>query len=107
MMKNHKLYSTALFVFFFFSIGFTNAHSGYHSDSHTKSWQLIESNETFEADYIALIKDIVLLKDIKTGVVFEYPLTDFVMEDQLLIIKRHLPLNYPCPLRGLWCCLSQ
>lgn len=30
-----------------------------------------------------------MLKAPKTGVVYEYPLTDFVMEDQFLILKRH------------------
>ena len=88
-MENHKLNSIALLIFFFFFCGFINAHSGYHSESHAKSWQLSENNKTFKADYIALIKDIVLLKDPKTGVVYEYPLTDFVMEDQFLILKRH------------------
>jgi phosphatidylethanolamine-binding protein (PEBP) family uncharacterized protein len=88
-MEKHKLNSIALLIFFFFFCGFINAHSGYHSESHAKSWQLSENNKTFKADYIALIKDIVLLKDPKTGVVYEYPLTDFVMEDQFLILKRH------------------
>ena len=66
-MENHKLNSIALLIFFFFFCGFINAHSGYHSESHAKSWQLSENNKTFKADYIALIKDIVLLKDPKTG----------------------------------------
>ena len=36
-----------------------------------------------------LKEGVVFLKDLRTGVIYEFPLTDFAMEDQLLILKRH------------------
>ena len=88
-MKKHKLFTIIFFGIFFTFTGFINAHTGEHSESHVKTWHLSNDNNTFKADYIKLKEGIVFLKDLRSGSVSEFQLTDFAMEDQLLILKRH------------------
>ena len=88
-MKKHNLFLPIFFCIFFTFTGYTNAHTGTHAESHVKTWHLSEDNYTFKADYIKLKESIVFLKDLRTGTVSEFQLTDFAMEEQLLILKRH------------------
>jgi phosphatidylethanolamine-binding protein (PEBP) family uncharacterized protein len=88
-MIKYKLFTTIFLGIFFTFTGFINAHTGTHAESHVKTWHLSEDNYTFKADYIKLKEGVVFLKDLRTGTVSEFQLTDFAMEDQLLILKRH------------------
>lgn len=88
-MKNFKQLLPSVLIALFILNGVTYAHTGAHSESHAKTWSLNKENKTFKADYIAFKDGYVSLKDMSTGVVSEFLLTDFIMEDQLLILKRH------------------
>ena len=88
-MKNFKQLLPSILIALFILNGVTYAHTGAHSESHAKTWSLNKENKTFKADYIAFKDGYVSLKDMSTGVVSEFLLTDFIMEDQLLILKRH------------------
>ena len=69
-----------------FMTGF--AHSGDHIN-HGKSWQIGNDSKTVQADYIFLKDQYVYLREHNTNIVLNFPLTDFLMEDQLLILKQN------------------
>ena len=89
-MNTKKSFSFSLLYFFLLTInGFVYAHSGTHSQEHAHLWRLMEDNRSFKADYIAFENGIVLLQNLSSGMISQYPITDFSIEDQLLILKRH------------------
>ena len=69
-----------------FMTGF--AHSGDHIN-HGKSWQIGDDSKTVQADYIFLKDQDVYLREHNTNIVLNFPLTDFLMEDQLLILRQN------------------
>lgn len=107
MKKSHKSFSITILYFLLLTInGFVYSHSGTHSEKHAHLWQLTEDNHSFKADYIAFNNGIVLLQNTSTGKISQYPITDFSMEDQLLILKRHeltahINANLAKPIIGL------
>ena len=107
MQKKRISLSITILCFFLFSInGFVYSHSGTHSEKHAHQWQLMGDNHSFKADYIGFNNGIVLLQNISTGKISQYPIADFSMEDQLLILKRHeltahINANLAKPIVGL------
>ena len=69
-----------------FSFGFS--HSGTHPQQ-TKKWILQEASLVLEANFISLIDQQVTLRELKTNSIVHFPITDFSMEDQLMILKHH------------------
>ena len=69
-----------------FFIGFS--HVGKHSIQN-KFWNIQNDTKTIEANYIYLKDQQVFLRDEKTSSIINFPLTDFSMEDQLVILKQH------------------
>jgi len=69
-----------------FFIGFS--HVGQHSIQN-KFWNIQDNTKTIEANYIYLKDQQVFLRDEKTSSIINFPLTDFSMKDQLLILKQH------------------
>ena len=69
-----------------FFIGFS--HIGEHSIQN-KFWKIQDDTKTIEANYIYLKDQQVFLRDEKTSSIINIPLTDFSMEDQLLILRQN------------------
>ena len=69
-----------------FFIGFS--HVGQHSIQN-KFWNIQDNTKTIEANYIYLKDQQVFLRDEKTSSIINFPLTDFSMKDQLLILKQN------------------
>ena len=69
-----------------FFIGFS--HVGEHSIQN-KFWNIQDNTKTIEGNYIYLKDQKVFLRDEKTSSIINFPLTDFSMEDQLLILKQN------------------
>ena len=88
---NQKTNNHILSIFFIlalnsFFIGFS--HVGEHSIQN-KFWNIQDNTKTIEANYIYLKDQQVFLMDEKTSSIINFPLTDFSMEDQLLILKQN------------------
>ena len=82
-----KLFITLTFLIFY-SVNL-NAHE-YRIHSHeSEKWFLQDSLEPLEAKFISYDGNSVFLKELKTNIVLNYDLSEFSMEDQLLILKRH------------------
>lgn len=69
-----------------FLIGFS--HVGEHSIKN-KFWKIQDDTKTIEANYIYLKDQQVFLRDEKKNSIINFPLTDFSMEDQLVILKQN------------------
>ena len=88
---NQKTNNHLLSIFFIlalnsFFIGFS--HVGEHSIQN-KFWNIQDDTKTIEANYIYLKDQQVFLRDEKSSSIINFPLTDFSMEDQLLILKQN------------------
>ena len=59
------------------------------SSIQNKFWNIQDNTKTIEANYIYLKDQQVFLMDEKTSSIINFPLTDFSMEDQLLILKQN------------------
>lgn len=68
-----------------FFVGFS--HTGDHS-TQGKLWILNNPVKSVKADFISLSNHQVYLKDVNSHTIVNYPLTDFSMVDQLLILKQ-------------------
>ena len=63
------------------------AHGSDHSQE-GKKWSLKNNTQVLEAHYISFSDELVYLKDSKSNAILKFPITDFSMEDQLLILRQ-------------------
>ena len=87
-MKSNYLKLSFLLFYFFYSMNL-NAHEGNIHSHESKKWFLQYSLEPLEAEFISFNGSSVFLKELKTNIILNYHLSEFSMEDQLLILKRH------------------
>ena len=74
-----------MLMFSSFFIGFS--HTGDHT-TQGKLWILNNPTKSVKADFISLNNHQVYLKDVTSHTIVNYPLTDFSMVDQYLILKQ-------------------
>ena len=84
----HFLNSKAILILTIISFSFGFSHTGKHANQ-GKFWQIQEGSKTIQADYLSLKDQDVSLRELKTNAIFTFPLTDFSMEDQLLILRHN------------------
>lgn len=82
------LNSKAILILTIISFSFGFSHTGKHANQ-GKFWQIQEGSKTIQADYLSLKDQDVSLRELKTNAIFTFPLTDFSMEDQLLILRHN------------------
>lgn len=89
MRKSFKnLPSKILLTLTLISFSFGFAHTGEHT-SQIKLWQIQEGTKTIQADYLSLKDQLVFLRELNTNKVLKFPITDFSMGDQFLILRHN------------------
>lgn len=88
IMQHNYLKLFFLFLYFFGSINL-NAHVGSIHSHESKKWFIQESLKPLEAEFISFNGSSVILKEFKTNVILNYHLSEFSMEDQVLILKKN------------------
>lgn len=86
-MKSNYLKLSFLLFYFFYSMNL-NAHEDIIHSHEIKKWFLQHSLEPLEAEFISFNGSSVFLKELKTNIILNYHLSEFSMEDQLLILKK-------------------
>ena len=76
-----------LLIALIFTPFFAIAHGSDHSQE-GKKWSLKNNTQVLEAHYISFSDELVYLKDSKSNAILKFPITDFSMEDQLLILRQ-------------------
>lgn len=85
MKKNIRTFLVS--ILFAITPFIANPHTGEH-DHQGKQWQLMNGSQTIEANYISFTNELVYLRDVKSNSILQFPITDFSMEDQLLILRQ-------------------
>ena len=85
MKKNIRTFLVS--ILFAITPFIANAHTGEH-DHQGKQWHLMNGSQTIEANYISFTNELVYLRDVKSNAILQFPITDFSMEDQLLILRQ-------------------
>ena len=87
-MKSSLIKNTVFALFFLSVILFpqtTIAHTG-HDGSSDKVWSFEASGKQLQASYVAFENETVYLRASEDGSLLQFPLTDFGMKDQLVVL---------------------
>ncbi|MDA7710569.1 YHYH protein [Flavobacteriaceae bacterium] len=88
-MKSSLIKNTVFALFFLSVILFpqtTIAHTG-HDGSSDKVWSFEASGKQLQASYVAFENETVYLRASEDGSLLQFPLTDFGMKDQLVVLE--------------------